>query len=97
MKRKDMKTFSDIMAERQQDGIKSARHDGKQSITIRFGEEDKPELIGQIIDLFDDFLEEKGIHLGSDTSDENAAVIQGEDYDVLADGLDEIIRRWSRK
>lgn len=69
----------------------------KHSVTIHFKEEDKPELIGQVIDLFDDFLGEKGIHLGNGITDENTAVIQNEDYDVLADGLDEIIRRWSKK
>lgn len=60
--------------------------------------EDRPELIGQFIDLFEDFLDEKGIVIDNPERDEEDAVmaanIYGTDYDNLADGVEEILTRW---
>ena len=42
---------------------------------------DRAEFIGQIIDIFEDFLEEKGIEIpNDDREDENDAIIYGLDY-----------------
>lgn len=65
-------------------------------------EEERPELIGQVIDLFEDFLDEKGIVLENEERDENMdgedpdsmANIYGSDYDELQDGLEKIFRGW---
>lgn len=63
--------------------------------------EDVPELIGQFIDLFEDFLDEKGIVIPNEERDEdeeldveNSANIYGSDYDTLSDGIEEILTRW---
>ena len=61
--------------------------------------EDKPEFIGQIIDLFEDFLDEKGVIINNPERDdeedaEMAANIYGSDYGILSDGIEEILQRW---
>ena len=61
--------------------------------------EDKPEFIGQIIDLFEDFLDEKGVVIKNPERDEEedaemAANIYGTDYDILSGGIEEILRHW---
>lgn len=63
--------------------------------------EDVPELIGQFIDLFEDFLDEKSIVIPNEERDEdkeldaeNSANIYGSDYDTLSDGIEEILTRW---
>lgn len=63
--------------------------------------EDVPELIGQFIDLFEDFLDEKGVVIPNEERDEdeeldaeNSANIYGSDYDTLSDGIEEILTRW---
>lgn len=61
--------------------------------------EDLPEFIGQCIDLFEDFLDEKHMIIPNPERDEeedaeNAANIYGADYDMLYDGLREILSRW---
>ena len=61
--------------------------------------EDVPELIGQFIDLFEDFLDEKGIVIENPERDEEgdavmAANIYGTDYGDLADGIEEILTHW---
>ena len=63
--------------------------------------EDKPEFIGQIIDTFEDFLDEKGIVIPNEERDfdedldaENSANIYGSDYDNIASSLIEIMERW---
>ena len=57
-----------------------------------------PELIGQFIDLFEDFLDEKGVAIPNEERNEDdeecAANIYGADYDILADGIREILTRW---
>jgi len=63
--------------------------------------EDVPELIGQFIDLFEDFLDEKSIVIPNEERDEdeeldaeNSANIYGSDYDTLSDRIEEILTRW---
>lgn len=59
---------------------------------------DLPEYTGQIIDLFEDFLEEKGVEIENDERDEDdyAAIIYGTDYGYLQDGLEQIMRNWGQ-
>lgn len=65
-------------------------------------EEERPELVGQIIDLFEDFLDEKGIVLENEERDEDMdeedpdsiANIYGSDYGELQDGLEKIFHGW---
>ena len=59
---------------------------------------DLPEYTGQIIDLFEDFLEEKGVEIENDERDEDdyAAIIYGTDYGYLQDGLKQIMRNWGQ-
>ena len=64
----------------------------------RVSREDIPELVGQFIDLFEDFLDEKEVFIKNDERDaddeENSANIYGSDYDTLSDGIEEILTRW---
>lgn len=57
------------------------------------------EFIGQIIDTFEDFLDEKGIEFNNaeklDEDDPNLAIIYGSDYDRLKSGLTNIIEGWN--
>ena len=57
---------------------------------------DCAEFIGQIIDLFEDFLEEKGIVIPNPEKDddEDPAIIYGSDYGVLQDGIEEALKNW---
>ena len=65
-----------------------------------------PEFLGQILDLFDDFLEERHIVLPEslkemiqdgelDDDVENSAVIYGTEYGILEEELEKIMKRWS--
>lgn len=53
------------------------------------------ETLGCIIDIFEDFLEEKGIDIPNDEKeqDDDAAIIYGTDYDNLSDRLEHILIR----
>ena len=62
---------------------------------------DKSELIGGIIDIFEDFLDKKGVTLESlEESDEmeldggTNANIYGTDYDSISDSLESLLRSW---
>lgn len=67
--------------------------------------EDMAEFTGQIIDIFDDFLEERGVRIPS--SDEemeengelegNDARIYGTDYGFLQEKLEELLDGWAEK
>lgn len=65
--------------------------------------ENQPEFIGQIIDIFEDFLTEKGVTLnnpeiqeaideGEDQKD--LAIIFGSDYSSLQDSLTAMLTEW---
>ncbi len=65
-------------------------------------EMNKPELIGNIIDIFEDFLDEKGIIVPNPERDEDpeldaesSANIYGEDYDSLSTSLENLLRSWN--
>ena len=62
---------------------------------------DKAELIGGIIDIFEDFLDKKGVTLESlEESDEmeldggTNANIYGTDYDSISYSLESLLRSW---
>ena len=54
---------------------------------------DKMELLGCIIDIFEDFLEEHNITIENDEreDDECAAIIYGTDYDWLSNGIERVL------
>jgi hypothetical protein len=68
----------------------------KEQPVIELSDDDAPEFIGQIVDVFEDFLDEKGIEIENSEKDgdEGDAIIYGSDYDEIADGIREIISRW---
>lgn len=62
---------------------------------------DKTEFIGNIIDIFEDFLDEKGVTLEQPERDDEielngdcAANIYGSDYDSISNSLETLLRRW---
>lgn len=62
---------------------------------------DAPEFIGQIIDIFEDFLDARSVVLKNDERDtdedldpEEAANIYGDDYDELKDAIANMLSRW---
>ena len=61
--------------------------------------EELSEFTGQIIDVFEDFLEERGINLENSEKDERtegcAAIIYGSDYGELQEGIEEILSNWN--
>lgn len=59
-------------------------------------EDDVPEFIGQCIDIFEDFLEEKGIVIDNPEKEESEspAIIYGTDYGNLSDELRGIFSAW---
>lgn len=60
-------------------------------------ENDNPEFIGQIIDIFEDFLEEKGIQIENPEKEqepEGAAIIFGSDYGDLQTRLEDMMNQW---
>ena len=57
----------------------------------------RAEFLGQIIDVFEDFLESKGIDIPNEDKDqsENPAILYGMDYGVLQSGIEGIMVRWN--
>jgi len=59
--------------------------------------DDEHEFIGQIIDIFEDFLDERGIKIPNPDKAESgidAANIYGMDYGDIFEQLDSIMRNW---
>lgn len=65
--------------------------------------ENQPEFIGQIIDIFEDFLTEKGVTLNNPEIQEaidegedpkGLAIIFGSDYGSLQDSLTTMLTEW---
>lgn len=58
---------------------------------MKIAENDYPEFAGQIIDMLEDWLEEKGVKpdmLPNDREDdENSAIIFGSDYDIIYEAI----------
>ena len=52
---------------------------------------DASEMTGQIIDIFEDFLEKKNIHLSDSKKEAN---IVGADYDTLKEQIQELLINW---
>ena len=58
---------------------------------------DRMEFVGQIVDLFEDFLDEKGIVIPNEDKEQSgdgAANIYGDDYDRIQGGIEEIMINW---
>ena len=65
------------------------------------GQNDKTELIGGIIDIFEDFLDKKGVTLAPpkkryeiELDGSNNANIYGSDYDSISDSLEALLQNW---
>lgn len=65
--------------------------------------EEKVEIIGQIMDVFEDFLDEKGIRIPSSEKEkreqdpdweDNEAILYGEDYSRIAEELESMFINW---
>ena len=62
---------------------------------------DSPKFIGQIIDIFEDFLDRKGIIIENDEKDDpsleegSAANIYGTDYGDLQTDLEDMMVNWN--
>lgn len=63
---------------------------------IHIGESLENEFVGQIIDIFEDFLEERDISLNNPDreADEDAAIIYGDDYFEIEDRIISTLRNW---
>ena len=66
-------------------------------------ENDRPEFLGQIMDVFEDFLEERGISLKNEEKgelssagedSEQEAIIYGTDYDQLQVRIELLLESW---
>lgn len=59
-------------------------------------EKDRLEFIGQIIDIFEDFLYEKRIDIPNDEKEDgdNPAIIYGTDYWNLNDNIENMMMNW---
>lgn len=58
-------------------------------------QENKTEFLGQLIDVVEDWLEEKGIDITNEEKNElNAAIIYGSDYDKLQSGFNSIMESY---
>ena len=57
----------------------------------------KNEFIGQIIDIFEDFLDFKGIEIENDEKegDETEAIIYGSDYGILQTNIETMLDNWN--
>lgn len=62
---------------------------------------DVPEFVGQIIDIFEDFLDERGVLLENperdedpDADPESVANIYGSDYGELQDAIEDTLVNW---
>lgn len=64
---------------------------------IEIADEEMPEFIGQMIDIFEDFLDEKGVtieHEECDDEDAEGTNIYGYDYDEIADAIRATLASW---
>lgn len=58
-------------------------------------QENRTEFLGQLIDVVEDWLEEKGIDIPNEERDElNAAIIYGSDYDKLQNEFNSIMESY---
>lgn len=77
---------------------------------INIDRDDMAEFVGQIIDIFEDFLAEKEIEIDNDERDEarcemteeelddcELAIIYGCDYGELQTSIENMLEHWSKK
>lgn len=59
-------------------------------------EKDLLEFIGQIIDIFEDFLDDRGIKINNPEhqKEDDEAIIYGSDYGELQDKIENILKWW---
>jgi hypothetical protein len=62
-------------------------------VSLSINEHDKNEFIGQIIDTFEDFLENHEVRLENSNDD---AIITGSDYDSLKTEIGQLMDNWNR-
>lgn len=64
--------------------------------TNKIKREDVGEMVGQIIDIFEDFLEEKGIDIENPEKiqAEDACILYGTDYGKLQSAIEETLINW---
>ena len=79
-------------------------NNNQEGLIIHITDCDRPEFVGQIIDIFEDFLEEKGVKLPVEEDemydadgDENRAIIYGSNYDELQASIEDRLREWAEK
>lgn len=61
----------------------------------KISESDKKKFIGQIIDMFEDFLTEKKAFMNGKVASPDEAVIYGNDYDKLESHLNHMMKLWN--
>lgn len=60
--------------------------------------DERMEFLGQIIDIFEDFLDEKGVWFENperEEEEDNLAIIYGSDYDELSNRLEDMMVAWN--
>ena len=70
-------------------------YDDISKMAIPVTPENETEFIGQIIDIFEDFLSERNIQLNTDKNENTYAVIYGSNYDELNDKLKTMMNQWN--
>lgn len=71
-------------------------------ITVRISQLDESEFVGEIINIFENFLDKRNINIENKERDEDSketddlAVIYGSDYDEIGDQIREVLKRWSK-
>lgn len=98
--------FADSLNRNLQDLTKAIDGLNKRSVGVWRGDDSdqlEPEFVGEIIDIFDDFLEARNIRVSSSDEqlwacgellDSNSARIYGSDYDELVNALTILFRNW---
>lgn len=67
---------------------------------IEIADDELPEFVGQMIDIFEDFLDEKGVkieHEECDDEDAEETNIYGSDYNIIAEGICATLASWRVK
>lgn len=61
----------------------------------KLNEQDEIEVAGQLIDMFEDFLHDRNVELpSSELRGSDQAIIFGEDYYILEDGIKSTLENW---
>lgn len=65
---------------------------------IEIADAEMPEFVGQMIDIFEDFLDEKGVTIEHEECDEDIDTVNiyGSDYDKIADSIRATLASWSK-